>query len=263
MNEIITELSDGILRVELNRSEKKNAMTGAMYTRLAEILSEADQDEAVRVVLWHGAGDSFTAGNDIKDFLTNPGEAGGSPQERLTDAFIAFGKPIVAAVHGVAVGGGTTMLAHCDVVYAGESTRFQIPFVNLALVPEFGSSYLIPARAGYLQAAELFLLGEPFAAEHAAELGLVTRLVSDVDVFATATATARKLAAKPSGALRASKRLIKRAFLAELRAAATAESQEFAERLRSAEAKEAFSAFLEKRPPNFANAGITAASRAA
>ena len=254
MNEIITELTDGVLRVELNRPERKNAMTGPMYGRLAEILDGADKNEAVRVVLWHGAGDSFTAGNDIADFQEHPPQAGDSPQARVTDAFIAFSKPIVAAAHGVAVGGGTTMLTHCDFVYAAESTRFQIPFINLALTPEFGSSFSIPARIGHLRAAELFMLGEPFTAAHAAELGLVTRVVPDGDVLATATATAGKLAAKPSGALLTHKRLLKLASSGRIRDAVAAEAQEFIERVRSAEAKEAFSAFLEKRPPNFAKA---------
>lgn len=251
MSDIITEFSGGMLRVEMNRPEKKNAMTGPMYSQLAEILDEADKNQSVRVVLWHGAGDAFTAGNDIADFQQNPPTAGDSPQARLTNAFIAFSKPLVAAVHGVAVGGGTTMLTHCDFVYAAESTRFQIPFINLALTPEFGSSYSIPARVGHLRAAELFMLGEPFTAAHAAALGLVTRVVPDAEVFEIATATANKLAAKPAGALRTHKSLIKRATLSQLRDAVEAESQEFVERVRSAEAKEAFSAFLEKRPPDF------------
>jgi enoyl-CoA hydratase/carnithine racemase len=236
MTDIITELSDGVLRVELNRPEKKNAMTGAMYTALAEILENADKDEAVRVVLWHGAGDSFTAGNDIADFQQHPPAASGSPQGHLTDALIAFSKPIVAAVHGAAVGGGTTMLTHCDFVYAAETARFQTPFINLALTPEFGSSYSIPASVGYHRAAELFMLGEPEAI-----------------VFETAASTAQKLAAKPGGALRTHKRLLKRASLGPVRDAVQAEGQEFAERARSAEAKEAFSAFFEHRAPNFTN----------
>ena len=263
MNDIITELADGILRVELNRPDKKNAMTGAMYDRLAEILDEADQDDGVRVVLWHGAGDSFTAGNDIQDFLQNPPGEGGSPQGRLTDAFIRFTKPLVAAVHGVAVGGGTTMLTHCDIVYAADDARFQIPFVDLALVPEFGSSFSIPARVGYQRAAELFLLGERFTAQHAAELGLVTRVVPDAELLATARATAAKLAVKPAGALRASKRLLKGAWFAPVRDAVENEAQEFTARVRGEEAREAFSAFLEKRPPNFANAAMPFAAKAA
>jgi enoyl-CoA hydratase/carnithine racemase len=255
MPEIITELfPDGVLRIEMNRPDKKNAMTGAMYSRLAEVLADADKDDKVRVVLWHGAGDDFTAGNDIVDFLENPPHGGDSPQDRLTQQFIGFGKPLVAAVRGVAIGGGTTMLTHCDFVYAAESTRFQIPFINLALTPEFGSSLSIPARAGYLRAAELYFLGEPFSALRAAQLGLVTQVVPDADLLHVAMATARKLAAKPAGALKAHKRLLKQAMIDPLRAAVAAEEQEFGQRVVSAEAKEAFSAFVEKRAPNFAKA---------
>jgi enoyl-CoA hydratase/carnithine racemase len=157
-------------------------------------------------------------------------------------------------VHGVAVGGGTTMLTHCDFVYAADSTRFQIPFIDLALTPEFGSSFSIPQRAGHLRAAELFLLGEPFTAAHAAELGLVTRVVPQPVLLPTAAATARKLAAKPAGALRAHKRLLKRAFVNQLKDSVADEGGEFAERVRSAEANEAFAAFFEKRPPDFRKA---------
>jgi len=259
MSDIVTERSHGILRVELNRPEKKNALTGGMYTRLADIFNGAAEDEEIRVVLWHGAGDSFSAGNDVGDFLKNPPMPGDFPQGRLMDAFIGFEKPIVAAVQGAAVGSGTTMLTHCDVVYAGESAKFQLPFINLALVPEFGSSYSLPARIGHLRAAELFLLGQPFNAARAAELGLVTRVVADRDLLATATETAQKLAAKPGGALRTSKRLIKQASIGPLREAVKAENQEFIERLHSAEAKEALSAFLEKRPPNFTKVAAVAA----
>jgi enoyl-CoA hydratase/carnithine racemase len=251
MSDIITERTDGILRVALNRPEKKNAMTGGMYTRLADIFNEAAEDAAIRVVLWHGAGQAFCAGNDVEDFLKHPPRPGDFPQGRLMAALIRFEKPIVAAVQGAAVGGGTTMLTHCDFVYAGESAKFQMPFINLGLVPEFGSSYSIPARVGHLRAAELVLLGEPFTAQRAVELGLATRLVPDGDLLATATATAQKLAAKPGGALLACKRLIKEASLDPLNEAVTNENQVFMERVSSAEAKEAFSAFLEKRAPNF------------
>src|ERR1700723_3674350 len=150
-------------------------MTFAMYATMADLFKTSANDDGVRVVLWHGAGDSFCAGNDLEDFLKNPMGPGASPQSRLIDAFIAFDKPIVAAVHGFAIGGGTTMLTHCDFVYAGESARFQMPFINLALVPEFGTSFSLPARVGHLRAAELIMLGEPFTAARAAELGLVTR----------------------------------------------------------------------------------------
>jgi enoyl-CoA hydratase/carnithine racemase len=253
MSDIVIERSGGILRVELNRPAQKNAMTAGMYTSLADTLGKAATDEAVRVVLWHGAGDAFCAGNDIGDFLKNPPGPGESPQARLMDVLIGFEKPIVAAVQGAAIGGGTTMLTHCDFVYAGESAKFQMPFINLGLVPEFGSSFSVPARVGHLRAAEMILLGEPFTAARAAELGLVTRVVPDRTLLETATATVQKLSAKPSAALQACKRLIKGASISRLREAVKIENQEFSERVRSAEAKEALSAFLEKRPPNFTN----------
>ena len=157
MSDIITERTDAILRVQLNRPAQKNAMTSSMYTSLADILDEADKDDAIRVVLWHSTGNVFCAGNDVVDFLKNPPRPDAFPQGDLMDAFVRFGKPIVAAVQGAAIGGGTTMLTRCDFVYAGESAKFQLPFINLALVPEFGSSFSIPARVGHLRAAELYL----------------------------------------------------------------------------------------------------------
>src|SRR6476660_2662197 len=162
MSDIVTELSGSILDIRLNRPAKKNAMTSAMYVSIADALDGAAKDDQVRVVLWYGAGDSFSAGNDLEDFIKNPPGPGESPQARLMRALIEFEKPLVAAVQGIAIGGGTTMLAHCDFVYAGESAKFQLPFVNLALVPEFGSSYLFPLRFGHVRAAELVLLGQPF-----------------------------------------------------------------------------------------------------
>src|SRR6202790_3886801 len=251
MEEIITERSNGILRVELNRPSRKNAMTSGMYIDLADIFNDAARDPSTRVVLWHGAGDSFCAGNDIEDFLKNPPGSGESPQATLMNALVNFDKPVVVAVQGAAIGGGTTMLTHCDFIYAGESTKFQMPFINLAVVPEFGSSCSVPARIGHLRAAELILLGAPFDARRAAELGLVTEVVSDNDVLARATETARKLAAKPAAALQASKRLMKQPTLEQLKAAMKAENQEFSAQVRSEDAKEAFTAFLEKRKPDF------------
>src|SRR5437588_10244234 len=150
MSDIITERSGNILRIQLNRPEKKNAMTSAMYITLADLLNDAVKDDEIRVVLWDGAGDSFSAGNDIEDFLKNPPGPGESPQARLMKALIAFDKPLVAAVRGAAIGGGTTMLTHCDFVYASESAKFQMPFINLVLVPEFGSSYSLPIRVGHI-----------------------------------------------------------------------------------------------------------------
>ena len=251
MSDIITERPGGILRIQLNRPSRKNAMTVAMYNTMADLVNDTAKDDQIRVVLWHGAGDSFSAGNDIQDFLKNPPGAGESPQARLIEALINFDKPIVAAVQGAAIGGGTTMLTHCDFVFAGESAKFQMPFINLALVPEFGSSYSVPARIGYLRAAELILLGQQFDAHRAAELGLVTQVVSDQDLLSAATKTATALAEKPPGALRACKRLMRASTRDQLERAVKLELEEFSERVRSAEAKEAFNAFIEKRKPNF------------
>jgi enoyl-CoA hydratase/carnithine racemase len=225
-----------------------------MYVMLADIFNEAAKDDGTRVVLWHGAGDSFCAGNDIEDFLQNPPGPEESPQFKLENALADFDKPLIAAVQGAAIGGGTTMLTHCDFVYAGESAKFQMPFINLGLVPEFGSSLSIPARIGHLRAAELILLALPFDAKRAADLGLVTQVVPDQKLLATASETAKKLAAKPAGALRASKRLMKRPLLEQIKSAIKTENEEFSAQVRSEDAKEALRAFLEKRPPHFAGA---------
>jgi enoyl-CoA hydratase/carnithine racemase len=247
MSDIIAERSGNILSIQLNRPTKKNAMTSSMYITMAEFLEDAAKDDQIHVVLWHAAGDSFCAGNDLADFIKNPPAAGESPQSRLIHALINFEKPLVAAVQGAAIGGGTTMLAHCDFVYAGESAKFQLPFVNLALVPEFGSSCLLPLRFGYMRAAELILLGQSFVASRAAELGLITSVVPDQKLLATATETAQILAEKPAGAVQACKRLMKGAFRDQLEQAVKFENQVFAERVRSDEAKEAFRAFFAKR----------------
>jgi enoyl-CoA hydratase/carnithine racemase len=247
MNDIIAKRSGSVLRVILNRPAKRNAMTSSMYVALADIFNGALKDESTRVVLWHGAGDSFCAGNDIDDFLKNPPGPGESPQARLMNALIDFDKPLIAAVQGAAIGGGTTMLTHCDFVYAGESAKFQMPFINLAVVPEFGSSFSIPASIGHIRAAELILLGLPFDARRAADLGFVTQVVSDRNLLATATETAQKLAAKPARALQASKRLMKLPFREQIKEAMKAENEEFSVRVRSEEAKDALEAFLEKR----------------
>ncbi len=261
MSEILTERSGSILRVTLNRPAKKNAMTSAMYNALADILNEAAKDDRIRVVIWDSAGDSFSAGNDVEDFLKNPPGPGESPQARLGNALLNIDKPVIAAVKGAAVGGGTTLLTHCDFVYAGESTKFRMPFVNLGLVPEFGSSFSIPARIGHLRAAELILLGLPFDARRAAELGLVTRVVPDSELLATATETAEKLAAKPIGALRAGKKLLKRSSREQIEQAIKAEVEEFAARVRSAEVKEVLTAFIEKRSPDFTKTKETATAK--
>jgi enoyl-CoA hydratase/carnithine racemase len=259
MNEILTETSGSILRVTVNRPTKKNAMTSAMYNALADVFVNAGNDEAIHVVIWDAAGDSFSAGNDVEDFLKNPPGPGESPQARLGNALINLDKPVIAAVQGAAIGGGTTLLTHCDFVYAGESAKFQLPFVNLGLVPEFGSSFSLPARFGYVRAAELFMLGQPFNAELAAAIGLVTRVVPDAELSDTATHTAEKLAAKPIGALRATKKLLRGSSREQLEQSIKAETEEFSSRVRSAEVKEVLTAFMEKRPPNFKTAKAPAA----
>jgi enoyl-CoA hydratase/carnithine racemase len=262
MSEIVTERSGSILSIQFNRPEKKNALTMSMYDTVAELLNAAASDDGVRVVLLHGAGDSFSAGNDLGDFLKNPPKGYDSPQGHFIDALNSFDKPLIAAVHGAAIGSGTTMLTYCDFVYASEHTTFQMPFVNLALVPELGTSYSLPAQIGYIAAAELILLGLPFDARRAAELGLVTRIVSDADLLATAMDTAHRLAQQPAGAVQASKRLMKRSSRDQIAAAAKIEVEEYVSRLQSADAKEALTAFFEKRKPDFTTTKTAPAARA-
>ena len=261
MSEILTETKGNILRVTVNRPEKKNGMTSAMYNALADVFNEAAKDDDVSVVIWDAAGDSFSAGNDIEDFLKNPPGPGESPQARLGEALLNLDKPVIAAVKGVAIGGGTTLLTHCDFVYAGESSKFKLPFVDLGLVPEFGSSWSLPARSGYIRAAELFLLAQPFSAEVAREIGLVTRVVPDTELSVTVTQTAEKLASKPIGALQATKKLLKRSSREVIDQAIQAEVEEFSSRVRSAEVREVFTAFMEKRKPDFAKAKEAATAR--
>jgi enoyl-CoA hydratase/carnithine racemase len=252
MSHILVERQGAIQRITINRPEKKNALTAAMYTAFTEAILAAERDPGVRVMLIAGAGDAFTAGNDLQDFLAHaPRGAGPRPVLDFLHVFSHAAKPIVAAVHGVAVGVGTTMLAHCDLVYAAEGTKFSMPFVNLGLCPENASSFLLPAILGYQRAAELLMFGEPFDAAKAREIGLVNAVVPPAELAATATAAAQKLAAKPPASLRLTKRLMRRAWLPEIEAALAEESKAFAERLSSPEAKEAFTAFLEKRAPDF------------
>ena len=257
MPEILTERVENVLRIQFNRPEKKNAMTSNMYSTVAALLNDAAKDDETRVVLLHGSGNAFCAGNDLGDFLHNPLKGDDSPQARFLAALIEFDKPLIAAVHGVAIGGGTTMLSHFDFVYAAEHTRFQMPFVNLALVPELGTSYWRPAQIGYLAAAELILLALPFDASRAAELGFVTRVVAEADRMTTALDTAHRLTRQPAGAVRASKRLMRRVLGAQMAAASELEMREYASRLQSADAKEAFTAFFEKRQPDFTKSKAT------
>jgi enoyl-CoA hydratase/carnithine racemase len=255
MTEIVTVREGVVERIQLNRPEKKNAITTAMYAALADAIVAADAAPSVRVLFLHGAGDCFTAGNDLHDFLANPPQGEDRPAFRFLHAISHAAKPIVAAVHGVAIGIGTTLLGHCDLVYAAEGTRFHLPFVNLGLCPEGGSSLLLPWNAGYQRAAELLMLGEPFDATQARELGLVAAVVPPPQLLATAGAAAQKLAAKPPAALRLTKHLLKRALMPQIEAAMAEERTAFEARLVSPEAKEAFTAFFEKRAPDFSKDG--------
>ncbi len=251
MDQILTEKRDRILRIEFNRPDKKNAITKAMYQAMADAIADAGQDSAVRVVLFHGKPDAYTAGNDLQDFLADPPDDENAPGFRFLRGISAFPKPIVAAVSGLAVGIGTTMLLHCDLVYAAPGTRFSLPFVNLALCPEGGSSYLLTRLAGYQRAAEMLLLGEPFTAETAREIGLVNAIVPGESLLESAWAAASKLAAKPAASVRATKALMKESYASGTAYALASEGRVFVLRLSSPEAKEAFSAFLEKRKPDF------------
>jgi enoyl-CoA hydratase/carnithine racemase len=249
MPEVLIERDGALLRLQINRPEKKNALTGAMYASLAEGLRSADDDHDVRVALIHAAGEAFTAGNDLRDFLEHPPQGPESPVFQFMTALAGLQKPVVAAVQGPAVGIGTTMLFHCELVYAAQGARFHMPFVDLGLVPEFGSSLLVPALAGYRRACEYLLLGRPFDAEAAREIGLVNAVLPAGEVLAAAVAAARALAEKPAAAVRLSKMLMRRGIAAALETALDDETRLFAERLVSPEAREAFSAFLEKRKP--------------
>lgn len=250
---VVSEIKDGILRVEICRPDKKNALTGPMYAALADAFEAAERDSAVRVLLIHGQPGMFTAGNDLADFLENPpvNDDPPPPVFRFLQALPRLTKPLVAAVSGAAVGIGTTMLLHCDLVYAGESARFQLPFVKLGLCPEAASSLLLPALAGHLRAAEILLLGEPFDAAKALEIGLVNAVLPDAVMLEHAMTQARKLAAQPAAAVRITKQLMKCAQAALVEQTMREEGRHFKARLVSPESREAFTAFFEKRKPDF------------
>ena len=251
MSEILTEVKDRVLRIEIARPDKKNALTQAMYGAMADALAAAERDSGVRAAMIHGARDCFTAGNDLKDFLDRPPRTQETPVFRFISTLPVFGKPLIAAVNGAAVGIGTTMLLHCDLVYAAPGAKFQLPFVSLGLVPEAGSSFLLPYIAGYQRAAELLLLGQPFGADKALAAGFVTEVVPEGELFERARAAALALAALPPAAVRATKSLMRKRFGARTAEAMEEEGKVFSERLASPEAREAMTAFLEKRKPDF------------
>lgn len=249
--DIVTELKNRILRIRINRPQKKNALTVAMYAAIADALESAEKDPEIRVVLIHGDDQMFTAGNDLVDFDNAPQREGTPPVFRFLNAISTAGKPLVAAVAGPAVGIGTTMLLHCDLVYAGQNARFTLPFVNLGLCPEAASSYLLPRLVGHQRAAALLMLGEPFTAQQAREVGIVTEILPDAEVIAYAEAQAERLAAKPPASLRVTKQLMKAESGSPVVRAMQAEREHFSNLLFAPEAKEAFKAFFEKRKPDF------------
>jgi enoyl-CoA hydratase/carnithine racemase len=247
-----TSIEDGILRITLARPDKKNALTNAMYAMLGETLARAETDPSIRVVLFEGEGDAFTAGNDLGDFA---GVASGALQREdmkthlFLNALAAARKPYVAAVQGLAVGIGVTMLLHFDLVFVAEDARLSTPFVDLGLVPEAASSVLLQARVGYARAFAMMGLGEPIDGRTAADIGLVHAAVPAAEVRAKALAAAKKLAAKPLGALQATKELMRDGQA--IAAVMARESEIFGARLKSPETAEALRAFAERRPPDF------------
>jgi enoyl-CoA hydratase/carnithine racemase len=251
MTDILNHIDQGVMTLTFNRVDKKNSITSAMYATLADALAQAEQDAAVRVVVIQGHETIFSAGNDIADFLNNPPAGQESGVFRFLRNIASFSKPVIAAVAGPAVGIGTTLLFHCDLVYAGDNAAFSMPFVNLGLCPEAASSLLVPQMMGYHRAAEALLMGEPFMAEAAQEVGLVNRVVPPLELNSYAQAQARKLAAKPITSLIETKRLMKGGQAAQIKAQMAEEGASFGRMLREPAAKEAFGAFMEKRKPDF------------
>ncbi|MEI6226697.1 MAG: enoyl-CoA hydratase-related protein [Deltaproteobacteria bacterium] len=249
-NHVRTSTADRITDIEIHRPEKKNALTGEMYDAMSEAILRAEGDAGVHVVLLHGQADCFTSGNDLADFVA-AGQAQGagvpSPASRFLGVIRTARKPVVAAVGGVAVGIGTTMLLHCELVYAAPNARFQMPFVPLGLAPEGGSSLLFPMVAGYQRAAELLLLGRPFGAEKAAAAGLVNEVVPVERLLAHAREAALAVAALPVESVRITKEWLKRPYAAALEERMAEEIRVFGERLHSPEAKAAMGAFFQRK----------------
>ena len=251
MSDILTDIDGGVMTITLNRVDKKNSITSAMYASLADALQQAADDSAIRVALLLGQETIFCAGNDIGDFLNHPPTTTDLPVHRFLRGIAGFPKPIIAAVCGAAVGVGTTMLLHCDLVYAGDNAVFSLPFVNLGLCPEAASSLLLPQMLGYHRAAEMLLFGEPIKADAALAMGLVNRVVPPAQANALAQAQAKKLTSKPMSSLLEIKRLVKKAQASLVMERMAEEGASFARMLQEPAAKEAFTAFWEKRKPDF------------
>jgi enoyl-CoA hydratase/carnithine racemase len=251
MSDILSHVDGGVMTLTFNRLARKNSLTAAMYATLADALWQAAADPAIRVVVLQGHETVFSAGNDSGDFLNQPPAGVDSPVFRFLRGIAGFPKPLVAAVCGPAVGVGTTMLFHCDLVYAGDNAAFSMPFVNLGLCAEGASSLLAPQMFGYHRAAEALLLGDAFYAEAALEVGLVNKVLPPSEANGYAQAVARKLAAKPLSSLVETKRLMKKGQQALVLQTMAEEGDVFGRMLREPAAKEAFSAFLQKRQPDF------------
>jgi enoyl-CoA hydratase/carnithine racemase len=249
--DISIEQANGICTIRFNRPEKKNAITSAMYQSMGDGIKAAEADPSVRVIVLAGHPNIFTAGNDLEDFMKQPPSTGASPVFQFMAALKDAGKPVVAAVAGAAVGVGTTMLLHCDLVYAADNAKFSMPFSQLGLCPEFSSSLLLPRLVGYQRAAEKLMLGEAFLADEALQMGLVNRVLPADQFDAFVQAQAAKLAALPASSVRATKQLMKRGTASEIDQQMAAEGEHFRRMLTAPEAKEAFTAFFEKRKPDF------------
>ena len=251
MEPILALREAGVLTLTFNRVEKKNAITQEMYALLHRELQAAQADEAVRVVVLQGQQDLFTSGNDVTEFLQRPPGGLDTPVFDFLRSLADFPKPVIAAVGGPAVGIGTTLLLHCDLVYAGDNALFSLPFVNLGLSPEAASSLLLPLRVGPAAAAEMLMFGEPFGADDALAVGLVNRVLPPEELRDYAQAQARKLAAKPAASLALTKQLLRKGQRELVHATLADEAWHFARMLQGPAAKEAFSAFLAKRKPDF------------
>jgi len=248
---IKTATLNGVATIEVARPEKKNALTVEMYQAMADALIAAREDAAVRAVLITGQPGIFTSGNDLEDFMRRPRQGIDSPVFQFMRALLDCDKPVVAAVTGAAIGIGTTMLLHCDFVYVADDARLAMPFVSLGLVPEFGSSLVVPQLMGPRRAAEKILLGDPFTGETAVECGIASAVLPADEVMAHARRVAERFNALPPGAVREAKRLMRAPHRDAILAAIQTEGEAFGARLTSPEAKEAFQAFFEKRKPDF------------
>ena len=248
---IRTATLNKVLTIEIARPEKKNALTQAMYSAMAEALTAANCDADVRAVLITGQPGIFTSGNDIEDFMQRPPQGSDTPVARFMQALLDCEKPVIAAVTGGAVGIGTTMLLHCDLVYVSDEARLAMPFVSLGLVPEYGSSLLLPALLGHVKAAEKLMLGEPFSGSDAVDCGIANAVLPAGELVNHARRMAERFNTLPPAAVRETKRLMREPHKARIREVMAAEGALFSSRLRSPEAVEAFQAFFQKRQPDF------------